>query len=101
MWSTLLDPRYNFNSAHLRNDNERERAKKLLVQEVKELAKDESIRQQDSTLDLSTPPSPSKSVDVPIDNDDELTFNFYIENEISVVDTSEDVKKWTRRRKTS
>ena len=101
MWSTLLDPRYNFKSAHWRNDNERERAKKLLVQEVKELAKDESIRQQDSTLDLSTPPSPSKSVDVPIENDDEFTFNFYRENEISVVDTSEDVKKWTRRRKTS
>ena len=60
---------------------------------MKELAKDESIRQQDSTLDLSTPPSPSKSVDGSIDNDDEFTFNVYRENELSVVDTSEDVKK--------
>ena len=66
---------------------------------MKELAKDESIRQQDSTLDLSTPPSPSKSVDVPIENDDELTFNFYRENEISVVDTSEDVKKMDEAKK--
>ena len=38
LWTTLLDPRFGLNSAHWKNDGEKEAAKKLLLLEVEHLA---------------------------------------------------------------
>ena len=38
LWTTLLDPRFSLSSPHWRNDNEKNTAKKLLVQQIEKAA---------------------------------------------------------------
>ena len=83
LWTTLLDPRFGLNSAHWKNDGEKEAAKKLLLLEVEHLALPEwqafhserclpievsSISSEDNfDLDFNKPASDSLSTEAQYD----------------------------------
>ena len=93
MWCTLLDPRYNFKSANWKNDDEKKRAKNLLVKEVKQLAHEDTMNEHQGLVsDTDALSSSAKSQGGNCEREDEFSFQSYTKKRLASVDTSAELQ---------
>ena len=84
LWSSLLDPRFGFKSSHWKDDNEKDDAKQLLVNEVQDLA----ITRMKPSEESNQETQPSSDSEISI-GDDDFSFDLHSHSAVVISDSIE------------